>query len=173
MNDTLRDTRSCTHRELRFANPAELRAEVARLAAAERAGALRCSGNWTLGQILGHLATWIEYPYDGYPPELRPPWFIKLILRLRKKSFLRGPLPRGVKIPKIPGGTMGNEPQSLEQGLARFERAWQRLEAGPPPGANPIFGPTPHSEWIQMHLRHAELHLGYALPQEQRSATAG
>jgi hypothetical protein len=39
-----------------------------------------------------------------------------------------------------------------------------RLKAAPPSGPNVIFGPMSHQEWQSMHLRHAELHLGYLHP---------
>ncbi len=80
------------HRTLRFDTPDELWAEVERLVAGEKAGTLRKTGNWSLGQNLGHLAAWIEYPYDGYPKGLKPPWFVKVILKLQKKKYMRGPL---------------------------------------------------------------------------------
>lgn len=128
---------------------------------AERAGTLTHCGAWSLGQCLGHLAAWIDYAYDGYPPELPTPLWIKLVLRPFKKKFLRGPLRPGVRIPKLKDGTLAIDPLSTPEGLSRFEKAWARLRQGPPTKPNPIFGPMTHAEWIQMHLRHAELHLSF------------
>jgi hypothetical protein len=159
------DPKTCEFRAVRLASPRDLHAELDRVVAADRAGTLRQCGNWTAGTTFGHLATFIEYAYDGYPPDLAsPPWFIRAILKLSKGRFMRGPLPRGVRIPKIEGGTKGTEPMTTEAGLARLKAAWARLEASPPPRPNPIFGPLTHQEWITMHLRHAELHLGYLQP---------
>jgi hypothetical protein len=151
-------------RKIAFRSPDELLADVDRIVAADRAGKLRRTGNWTSGQILGHLASWSSYPYDGYPPDLRPPWFIKAILRLRKNAFLRGQLPAGVHIPKIEGGTKGAEACALDEGHTRFRRAWDRLRAGPPTQPNIIFGPLTHEQWIGLNLRHAELHLSFLHP---------
>ena len=151
-------------RVLRFASLDELEAEIARICAAERVGTLRHSGNWSAGQSFGHLATWINYAYDGYPADLRPPWFVKLILKLRKSKFMRGPLPRGVKIPGLKGGTKGTEPLSLDEGESQLRRAIGRLRSAPPTVPNVIFGPLSHEEWKSMHCRHAELHLGYLHP---------
>lgn len=153
-------------RQLHFRTPEELAADVARLVEAERGGSLRTTGNWSLGQSLGHLAVWIDYAYDGYPPELRPPWFVKLVLKMMKKKFLKGPLKAGVRIPKLKEGTLGTEALSVEEGFARFDKAWRRLRNGPPSVPNPIFGPMSHEEWIAGHLRHAELHLGFFHPEE-------
>src|SRR5437762_3012972 len=65
-------------RVLRFESIEQMMAEVDRLVEAERTGRLGCLGNWTLGQTLGHLATWTEYAYTGAP--LKVPFFIKWIL---------------------------------------------------------------------------------------------
>ncbi|RIK68534.1 MAG: hypothetical protein DCC65_02765 [Planctomycetota bacterium] len=157
------DTSKVTdRRRLHFDNPRQLHSDVDRIVASERTGTLRRTGNWTTGQILGHLAAWIDYAYDGYP--VKPPWFIKFILRFAKKRFLRGPLKVGVKIPKVPDGTYATEPLSVDEGLARFNRAWARLQDRPPTAPNILFGPLTHEEWIQLNLRHAELHLGFLHP---------
>lgn len=158
------DTKAAEHRTLRFGSIDDVLAEIERIVAAERAGTLRAAGNWTVGQTLGHLATWIDLPYDGYPPTMRPPWIVKVILRLQKNKFMRGPLPRGVRIPKMPEGTLGTEKLSTEEGLSRARAAFARLKAAPPGVPNIIMGPMTHEEWMVMHQRHAELHLGYLHP---------
>lgn len=156
------DTAKAEHRALRFNTINEVLAEIDRIAAAERAGKLRSSGNWSAGQTFGHLAAWINYAYEGYPT--KPPWIIKLILKFQKNKFMRGPLPRGVRIPGSPDGTYGVEPLSTQEGHDRVVRALNRLKAAPPAGPNVIFGPLSHQEWMTMHQRHAELHLGYLHP---------
>jgi hypothetical protein len=83
-------------RVLHFDSLDEMLAEVDRLVEAERHGSLKRLGNWTLGQTLGHLASWTEYGYDGYPP-LRVPFFIRWMLRLLKRTYCTspcGPAPR-------------------------------------------------------------------------------
>jgi len=159
------DTAKVTDRRpLRFETPQDVRAEVERIVAAERGGALRRSGNWTAGQALGHLATWINLGYEGLPAHVRPPWFIKLLLRFKKASYLRDGLPAGVRLPKVEGGTLGVEPLPLDEGRERLLAAWKRLEAAPPDRPNVVFGPLTHAEWIALNLRHAELHLGFLHP---------
>ena len=165
MATTQIDTGKVTdRRQLRFETLDQVREDAERIAAAERAGRLRRTGNWTAGQTLGHLAAWINYAYDGYPPDLRPPWFIKLILRFQKNKFLRGPMPAGVRIPRVDGGTKGTEPLSLDEGLSRLRKAVDRLKAAPPAASSPVFGPMTHEEWRSNHLRHAELHLSFLHP---------
>lgn len=151
-------------RTLAFTKLDEVLADAEQLAEAERAGTLRCSGNWTVGQTFGHLATWIDFAYDGYPKQVNPPWFIRMIIRLRRNSFLVGPMPVGVRIPRVPGGTMGTEVLPREVGLSRLRAALARLKAAPPEKPNPLFGPLSHADWIALNLRHAELHLSFLHP---------
>ena len=150
-------------RKLRFESIDEVLAEVDRLAEAERAGRLRRLGNWTLGQVLGHLAAWAEYSYTGTP--LKVPFFIKWILRLRKRKFLYGTMRAGVKIPGVNGGTLATQPMSLDEALGRMRRVMERLKSEAPTAPNSIFGPLTHEEWIAINLRHAELHLGFLIPE--------
>ena len=154
--------RVANRRALKFGAIDEALAEAERLAAAERAGTLKCLGNWSLGQALGHQACWAEYSYTGAP--LKVPLPVKLVLRLRKNKFLRNPMPAGVRIPKVPGGTLATDPMALEAGLARFRAAFGRLRNEPPAMPNVIFGPLTHEQWIQLNLRHAELHLSFFEP---------
>src|SRR5688572_24347585 len=58
-------------RTLRFATLEEMLADAERLAA----GPSRTLGNWSLGQILDHLAVWLEFPLDGFP--ITVPWYIR------------------------------------------------------------------------------------------------
>lgn len=150
-------------RALRFESLDDVRRDVEALVAAERAGALRSSGNWTLGQCLGHLAAWIHYSYDGFPLK-RPPWFIRWILKARKHSMLNVGLPQGVKIPGVKNGTAGTEPLSTEEGTRQLSVALDRLQRSAPTQDNLMFGPMTHDEWRMLNLRHAELHLAYFCP---------
>src|SRR4051812_32075019 len=80
-------------RELRFNTLDDALGEAERLVQADRDGKLTQLGNWSLGQVLNHLSTFIDFSYDGFP--MKAPWFVKLILKPMKKKWMRGPLPRG------------------------------------------------------------------------------
>src|SRR5262249_51520239 len=112
---------------------------------------------------LGHVAVWAEYSYTGSP--LKPPFFIKWILRLRKRKFLYEPMRAGVKIPGVKGGTLAIEPMPLDEAVGRLRRVLERLKSDEPTTPNTIFGPLTHEEWIAINLRHAELHFGFFIPQ--------
>lgn len=150
-------------RSLRFNSLAEMTAEAERIAAAERAGTLTRLGNWTTGQMFGHVAYWMGRSFEGYPRGFGPPGWITPLLKLSKKRFLTKGMPRGFRIRGVPGGTLATDPMDLEAGLAMLRRAAERLEQQEPRHANAVFGPMGKDEWIRLNLRHAELHFGYFL----------
>jgi Protein of unknown function (DUF1569) len=160
------DTAKVTDRRtLRFETFADVRRDLDALASAHRAGTLRTAGNWTPGQILSHLAAFMEYPFDGYPPELpSPPKILALLLRFMKNKYLYKGLPVGVKIPGIPAGTVGQTDAPFDDALKRLRSAIDRLNAVAPAGPNPVFGVMTHDEWKAMNLRHCELHLSFLHP---------
>src|SRR5688572_22327997 len=92
--------RVADRRKLRFNTVDDALADAEAMAAAQRQGRLRQLGNWPLGQILGHLATWVGYAYDGVPRT--PPLLIRWIMRPMKKRFLYKAMPAGVRIPRTP-----------------------------------------------------------------------
>lgn len=158
------DTASVTGcRELRFETVEEAIRDAERLVGAERAGRLRRLGNWTLGQALGHVAAWASYPYEGYP--ITPPWIVRVLGPLMKKRLLRGPLPRGYRLPGVAGGTYATE--ALDAGIAvdRYRAALRRLAATPPTRPNPVLGPLTPDEWLRLNLGHAALHQSYFIPE--------
>jgi len=147
-------------RKLHFDRIQDALADVDALEGPARAGTARCLGNWTFGQILGHLSAWVEYSFDGVPMT-KPPFLLRFILRPMKRRFLYKPMSAGSNIPGVPGGTLGFEPLDLEAGLARFRSAFSRLGRESPTLPHLIFGPLTHEQWINQHLRHAELHLSF------------
>lgn len=119
-------SRVTDHRRLRFSSLDELLAEIDRIVAADKAGTLRRTGNWSAGQIFGHLAAWMNYAYDGFPAKSKPPFFIRWILKRKKVAYLRNGMPRGVKIPCVAGGTHATDPMTTEE--ARGDCAAQSYE---------------------------------------------
>src|SRR5690349_20727352 len=138
--DTSTPSAPPARRTLRFASLDEVLAEAERLAVAERAGRLRRAGNWPLGQTLGHLATWGAFALDGCPPEVCAPLPIRLILRMMRNRILTKGMMPGVKVGRVPGGTLGLEPLDTETGLRRLRDVYARLRATAPTIPNPVFG---------------------------------
>jgi hypothetical protein len=152
----------CSRRTLHFEKIDEVLAEVDKLARAEAAGTLTTSGNWTLGQSVNHMASWVDYGYDGMPVAI--PLTVRLIMRVLKRPILRHPIRAGSRIPKVPGGTLAIESASTVDGLAHFRRSFTRLRDETPTRPHIAFGAMSHDEWIALHLRHAELHLSFFNP---------
>ena len=156
---------SAPRRSLRFETIDDALAEADRLASSERDGRLTQKGNWPLGQMLGHLAAWANFAQDGYPREVHAPWIVRKILRLMRNRILTKGMMPGVKIGRVPGGTLALDPIPTDEGLTRYRAAMQRLRTTAPTIPNPVFGPLTHEQWIQLNLRHAELHFSYLHPQ--------
>lgn len=152
-------------RKLRFESIAELRAEIDRVLKADETGRLKRLGNWTAGQNLFHIAAWINYAYDGFPAEIkRPPWAMRVLLKMLKGRMLSRGLPVGFRLPGVAAGTLGIDDVPTHEGHRLLTAALNRLESQPPPLPSPALGPLTHPEWIALHLRHAELHLGFLMP---------
>jgi hypothetical protein len=159
------NTKAAFRRSLRLDSLDALLAEARALAQADAAGTLHATGNWSLGQTLGHIAGWMNTGFDGYPPGIPPmPWFLKLLLRGFKRKFLEQGLPAGVRIKGLAQGTAFTDPLSTAEGLDRLTRAVARMQAGTPTGPHPVFGSMRPQDWINLNLRHAELHLGFLHP---------
>jgi hypothetical protein len=152
-------------RTVRFENFDEAIRDARALAAAERTGKLRATGNWTLGQSLGHVAFWVRAPLDGYPPTPRMPLPLRMLVPLMKNRFLNKGLPAGAKIPGVPGGTFGMEPMETDRGVAELQTAFDRLARTAPTEPNPMLGALSHEDWIKLNLRHAELHQSFFHPE--------
>ncbi len=148
-------------RKLEWTSLAEVLAELDRIEAAETAGKLVAAGTWTPGQILTHLAAWIEYGYEGYPIKT-PPLPFRWLLKWMLPGMLKRGMRPGVRIPGIKEGTTGQENVSTIDGLRRYRAAIQRLNQGEPcQYDSPAFGPMSTADRIRLNLRHAELHLSF------------
>lgn len=148
-------------RRLRLATIDDALAELDRIEAAERRGTLRANGNWTPGQIMTHVAAWIEYGWSGYP--IKPPPFpIRWLLRLTLRKVLRDGMRSGVRIPGVAGGTTGADPAETHAAIERLRRAFHRLAAAEKvTHESPAFGPLSQEDRVRLQLRHAELHLSF------------
>jgi hypothetical protein len=151
-------------RKLRFETFGDVLRDVDSLADAERRGKLRATGNWQLGQAVGHIAYWASAPFDGYPTMRRPPWLFGVMLKMFKTKILNSSLPSGFSIPGAAAGTYGVDLLPVDEAVARLTTAFDRLDEKCPAVDNPAFGPLTHDEWKKLNLRHSELHLSFFHP---------
>ncbi|NLS98018.1 MAG: DUF1569 domain-containing protein [Planctomycetaceae bacterium] len=152
---------SAGRRTLHFATIEELLDEIDRIVEADQAGRIRTLGSWTPGQILGHVAAWIEYGYAGYP--MKPvPWFVRFLLRRQLKKYMKQGMPSGVRIPRVAEGTYGTEDMPVEQAAERLRLALGRLQRREPAKFDsPAFGRMSDDDRVRLNLMHAELHLSF------------
>ena len=145
----------------------DLAVEIDRIVAAAGRDQLGTTGNWTPAQILEHLASSIEFSYDGFP-------FRKLALTNRGTRFEMGRLeahdrslsfsagvypgpPPPSTCAQCPGGLPCRRRTELRTGrIGRFA-------PGSPCFTSPFEGRLTNDQSIHVHLRHAELHLGFIM----------
>ena len=148
-------------RELEFNSLDDLKAELDKLSSGE----VKTLGNWSLAQIYTHLAAGLNSTLDG--SSFKPPFFFKLLAPFMKKKFLTGKMPPGFKIPKN-AESQFLPPDHLETqaGLDALRIAIDRVESASESDfvLHPMFGKLSKNDAIQFHLRHAEMHLSFAIP---------
>jgi hypothetical protein len=151
------DTRKVAgRRKLHFDNLDEMLADAERLVA----GGSTQLGNWSLGQVLQHLALVENASIDGFPKLF--PWPLRLLLKsLFKKRFLTKRFP-----PSGPNVKNYLPPPPVEAAVAleNLRAATERVRREAKRSPNPGFGEMSLEEWSLLYLRHAELHLSYCLP---------
>jgi hypothetical protein len=153
------DTRKVAGRQkLHFDNLDDMLAYAERLVA----GGTTQLGNWSLGQVLQHLALIQIASIDGYPKLM--PWPIRVLLTLLlKRWFLRNGFP-----PSGPNvKTLTPEPIEAAVALANLRAATERVKTETKRAENPGFGMMSLAEWNMLYLRHAELHLSFCVPKSR------
>jgi Protein of unknown function (DUF1569) len=117
-------------------------------------------GNWTLGQMLAHLAGGLHMAIDG--SEHRPPWFVRLMGPILKRRVLRK-MSAGFQLPKpIADQIIPAHAVSPEEGLRLLQEAVKRFRSDTGRQPHNVFGKMTGAEWHQLQLRHAELHMSFA-----------
>lgn len=145
-------------RKLNYSSLADILLDAEQLCSASR----KVLGNWTEGQIFGHLALAYNGSIDGFAFTF--PWYMRLMGRAFRNKLLSGPMPAGYDLPG--GGTkaLAPPPASIEQGLAQLRDAIARLEREPLRARHPMLGQLTVHQWNQVHLAHANLHMSFIVP---------
>ena len=142
----------------------DLIAEVDRVHAAAVEGRVRPLGNWTTAQTFQHLATFVQCSLDGfafkYPWPMR--WLSWLIGRLSWRLLLRLAFRPGFTNPPIAATLEPDAAVPLDVAYADFRQQIGRLVDGERMTERSPTGEKPsHEQWVECHLRHAELHLSF------------
>lgn len=146
-------------RKLNFTSLDEVVADAETLVASPTTKML---GNWPLGRLLTHLANSIDRSLDG--SSVRAPLIVRLIAPFFKRRVLKNGMPVGTQLPKEAEVILYPSVDTPREGLEKYRAAVARLRTEKMTAPHPVFGKITPEEWRQFHLRHAELHLSFALP---------
>jgi hypothetical protein len=121
-------------------------------------------GNWTLGQILYHLATAIRGSRRRRPDAPTRP----VDETFRRRMFESRRFPEGVPAPhpKLVPPADANAAVQLEE-LREAIAQWS-VATGPFPD-HPFMGPLSKDEWTQFHCVHSAHHLSFVVPSQDVS----
>jgi hypothetical protein len=108
------------------------------------------------------LANSIDRSIDG--STVTAPWIVRLIAPFFKGRILKNGMPVGTKLPKRAEVTLYPAVETPLEGLEKYRAAAARLRNEKMTAPHPVFGKITPEEWRQFRLRHAELHLSFALP---------
>jgi hypothetical protein len=151
-------------RRVHLRTVADLAAEVERVAEAAAASRVRTLGNWSAAQILWHLGRLMEFSFGGFP--FRYPWPVRWPARLLRVLSWRWLLALafrpGFRNPPVAEALEPEPAVSLADAVLYVRGQLERISSGERmTAANPSMGPLSHEQWVEVHLRHAELHLSF------------
>src|SRR3972149_10656563 len=91
-------------RRLRCETSEAVMRDAEALAVAERRGALRATGNWTLGQAVGHLAFSARAPFEGYPDLPQLSSAAAFVVAVVQEGLSQSRIARGISDSQPAGG---------------------------------------------------------------------
>lgn len=145
-------------RAVRYESFQELLADAEILAQSE----VLTLGNWSLGQIFGHLARTMHASIDGL--DGKATFWSRLSARfVHGRRLLSGPMPAGMRLPSAAAEQLLPEDVSAEEGLMALREAIERVTFETERATHPLLGEMSLDQWDSYHLRHAELHMSFAL----------
>jgi uncharacterized protein DUF1569 len=150
---------SIKRRKLRFHNLDDILNEAKTLAAA----GVETSGNWTPGQVVGHVAAVIDSSVEGFSFKLPIP--VRLFGRVMRGWFLAKGFPAGIKMPgNVPASFKPSAEFSLREAIEQLVSSIDKARDRRMNAVSPVLGQLSHEQWVQLHCRHAELHFGHIHP---------
>ncbi len=126
-------------------------------------GEYRTTGTWSFGQILWHLGATYDASFTGFG-FMVPFWARLFIAPFVKKGFLTKPMRAGFELGEKAQALVPGPDLTTEDGLEKLRSAIKLFETGEPNQPHPFFGKMTPDEWLQLHLRHAELHMSFVWP---------
>lgn len=153
------NTKRADKRPIRFESFDDILADMESIERSHNAGTLRTSGNWGPGQIFAHLAKTMDMSIDG--ADFKIPTPLKLVAKVLRGRFLTKGLMPGFNAPVSldPGDvTFDDGISMLRDRIAKVQSGTQMTQD------SPVLGRMSHDDWVKLHLRHSELHMGFVHP---------
>ena len=121
-------------------------------------------GNWSLAQIIEHLAKSLEGSIDGIDGQA--PWLMRMFAQLfLRNRLLHGKLMPGFQIPdKLRSQFYPEKSVSVDEALQHLRKAIGRCENESQRARHPALGYLNQEEWDLFSLRHAEMHFSFVRP---------
>lgn len=151
----MKNTKVCPRRIVEYESLEQMLGDVDRLVAARAT----TTGNWTIAQILEHLATAIDKSVDGFG--FRASWHMRLMAKLMKPRFLRKKMPAGFKLPPRAAKVLEPNEEDLAAAQEHIHSAVGRFHAATKLQPHPWLGNLSRAEYNLLHLRHCELHMSF------------
>jgi hypothetical protein len=149
-------TATSTRRSVRYSSIDEVVADAERAVSTNAA----TTGNWSLGQIIEHLAIAHEKMIDGFGFSAR--WPLPIVGRLvfKKRLLKKGMTPGFNLNPKAAAVLVPGETDAAAA-LEHLRKTVERLKTEQKRSPHPFLGPMNAEESRQLCLRHAELHMSF------------
>jgi len=130
-------------------------------------GPVRCLGNWSPGQTFAHLGTAMKGSVDG--KAFKVPWWMRLLgMVYLRRRLVKGPFPSGFQLPSGARKRLVFDEMDTAEGLEKLREGVERLRSTDQRiPAHPVTGPLTTAEWDSLHLRHAEMHMGFLIPENR------
>ncbi len=150
------NTKTCPRRDVDYHALDEIVADAERLVAAGAS----TTGNWSVGQILEHIARVMDGSIDGM--ETKAPWWIRFFMsKFMKKRILNNKMSPGFKLPAPAAVEIVPDEADVQSALEHLQRAVGRLKQETHREPSPFMGPMDIDQWNQLHCRHSELHMSF------------
>ena len=146
-------------RKLTFHSIDEVVADAERLVTSPNTKML---GNWPLDQLLTHLTLAMNGSVEGI--SAKAPWYVRLLSPLIKRRIFKHGMSAGFRLPKEVEKEFFPPAASIQEAFEKFRTAAKRIQTERMTSPHPVFGKLTQDEWMKLHLRHAELHLSFAIP---------
>ena len=148
-------------RQLRFERLDDILADIDHLQSSSN---LKTLGNWSVDQILNHLAKAMTKSIDGFDTSMPAP--LRLLMRvLMKRRILNKGMTPGFKLPARAAAEMQTPSVSAAEAFANLRRTIDRLRTETTRAPSPFLGRLTADEWNRLHCRHCELHLSFLVPE--------